>query len=77
MTALENVSRVCQQLDQRNVRYQLLVARPEALMISVAVPGERWELEFFDDRSVEIERFISAGVESLPDAIDRLLSYFD
>jgi hypothetical protein len=30
-------------------------------MITVAVPGERWEIEFLDDGSIEIERFISNG----------------
>jgi hypothetical protein len=30
-------------------------------MVLVAVPGERWEVEFLDDGSVEVERFISNG----------------
>ena len=77
MTALENVSQLCQELDHRQVHYHLLVARPSALMLSVAVPGERWELEFFDDGHVETERFLSAGVQVIDDAISRLLSYFD
>lgn len=77
MTALENVSQLCQELDDRQVPYHLLVARPNALMLSVAVPGERWELEFFDDGHVETERFLSSGVQAIDDAISRLLSYFD
>ncbi len=28
-------------------------------MVEVAVPGERWEVEFFADGNVEIEKFIS------------------
>ena len=27
----------------------------DALMVSLATPGERWEIEFFEDGSVEVE----------------------
>jgi hypothetical protein len=30
-------------------------------MVLVTVPGERWEVEFLVDGSVEVERFISDG----------------
>jgi hypothetical protein len=30
-------------------------------MIMTATPGERWEIEFFPDGLVEVERFISTG----------------
>jgi hypothetical protein len=33
----------------------------EAIMALVAVPGERWEIEFLSDGSVEVEKFISTG----------------
>ncbi len=33
----------------------------DAIMIQVAVPGERWEIEFFEDGHVELERFHSDG----------------
>jgi hypothetical protein len=35
-------------------------------MMSVAVPGERWEIEFFDDGRIELERFVSQGVAEAP-----------
>ena len=35
--------------------------RDNALMVTVGVPGERWETEFLDDGSVEVETFISDG----------------
>ncbi len=44
-------------------------------MITVAVPGERWEIEFLSDGSVEVEKFISngeiAGEESLNELFAR------
>ena len=35
--------------------------RPEAIMVEVAVPGQRWEIEFMDDGTIQIEKFKSAG----------------
>lgn len=77
MTALSEVCLLLAELDQRHVPYQIQVVRPDALMVSVAIPGERWEIEFFDDGQVEVERFTSNGVEEVIDVIPRLISYFD
>jgi hypothetical protein len=30
-------------------------------MVAVAVPGKRWEIEFIDDGSIEVEVFRSDG----------------
>jgi len=30
-------------------------------MVTVALPGERCEVEFLDDGSVDVERFVSSG----------------
>lgn len=49
------------QLDQGQIHYALEHPREAALMITVAVPGERWEVEFLEDGSIEVERFISNG----------------
>jgi hypothetical protein len=48
-------------LEESGISYDLAHHRDEAIMVKVAVPGQRWEIEFFDDGSVEIERFISSG----------------
>jgi hypothetical protein len=31
-------------------------------MVEIAVPGQRWEIEFMEDGTMEIERFISNGI---------------
>ncbi len=49
------------QLEQHNISYTLAHHRDEAIMVMAAVPGQRWEIEFFVDGSVEIERFTSGG----------------
>lgn len=30
-------------------------------MVSINVPGERWEVEFLEDGDIEVERFCSHG----------------
>jgi hypothetical protein len=77
MTALTTAVEFCRELDRRNITYELRIVRDEALMMSVAVPGERWEIEFFDDGTIELERFISQGVAEAPSALAELLAWFD
>jgi hypothetical protein len=49
------------ELESRRTWYRLERVRDAALMVIVAVPGERWEVEFFPDGSIEVERFRSNG----------------
>ncbi|OCS93462.1 hypothetical protein [Caryophanon latum] len=46
-------------LDDVGIFYTLTKVRPEAVMVAVVVPGQRWEIEFLDDGTVDIEKFIS------------------
>lgn len=48
-------------LEQAQISYTLAHHRDETVMVNVAIPGERWEIEFFEDGTVEIERFRSNG----------------
>ena len=65
-------------LDSAGLTYRLERVR-DALMVGLAIPGERWEIEFFDDGNVEVERFRSTGeiedagaLEFLFDTSDRV-----
>ena len=49
------------QLEQQNIHYTLAHHRDEAIIVSLAIPGERWEIEFFNNGAVEVARFISRG----------------
>jgi hypothetical protein len=49
------------QLEQQHIGYTLAHNREDALMVLVAVPGERWEIEFQSDGSIEVEKFVSTG----------------
>ena len=50
-----------QNLEQQQISYTLAHHRDEAVMVIVAMPGERWEVEFLRDGSVEVEKFVSQG----------------
>jgi len=58
--SLERLLAFLQSLDEAKIWYRLEHVR-DSLMVIVAVPGERWEVEFFPDDHVEVERFISSG----------------
>lgn len=47
-------------LDKRNIYYKLSKIR-DSIMVEAAVPGQRWEIEFMSNGSIEIEKFLSDG----------------
>lgn len=55
------------------IHYRLDQHRQDAIMVEVAVPGERWEIEFLDDGGVEAEVFVSDGNIRDSHALDDLL----
>ena len=50
---------ILNKLEENSVFYKLNKVRNEAIMVEVAVPGQRWEIEFLEDSTVDIEKFIS------------------
>ncbi len=46
-------------LEENSIFFKLNKVRNEAIMVEVAVPGQRWEIEFLEDGTVDIEKFIS------------------
>ena len=50
---------ILNKLEEKSVFYKLNKVRNEAIMVEVAVPGQRWEIEFLEDSTVDIEKFIS------------------
>jgi hypothetical protein len=60
-------------LRKGKIHYRLDQHREDAIMVEVAVPGERWEVEFLDDGSVEAEVFRSNGTIHDSSALDDLI----
>lgn len=48
------------ELEVRKIYYRLNKIR-EGILVEIVVPGERWEVEFLADGSIEIEKFFSDG----------------
>ncbi|KKK34461.1 hypothetical protein WQ57_23100 [Mesobacillus campisalis] len=46
-------------LEKNSVYNKLNKVRNEAIMIEIAVPGQRWEIGFLEDGTVYIEKFNS------------------
>ena len=63
-------------LEQAHMHYMLASHREEAIMVLVTVPGERWEIEFFSDGAVEVERFLSNGEIGGKEALHELLTRY-
>jgi hypothetical protein len=63
-------------LEQGKIHYALAHARDSAIMVIVTVPGERWEVEFFEDGSIEIEKFVSNGEIYGEEALTELVAKY-
>lgn len=61
------------ELRKGKIHYRLDQFRDNAIMVEVAVPGERWEIEFLDDGAVEAEVFRSDGTIADAAALDDLI----
>jgi len=64
---LTNLLAFLDMLEEARIWYRLSKIR-DAVLVEVAVPGQRWEVEFFADGSIEREVFESTNdVEGITD----------
>lgn len=47
-------------LESANIYYRLNKVR-DGIMVEIAVPGQRWEVEFMRDGDIQVEKFLSTG----------------
>ncbi|MHC5536743.1 hypothetical protein ACYOEI_00535 [Singulisphaera rosea] len=77
MNPLQKLLDFLSDLDQHKIYFNLTRVRPEAIMVEVAVPGERWEVEFFADGHLEVEIFgHSFGIVGGEEELQRLFKEF-
>ena len=62
------------ELRNGKIHYRLDQHRTDAIMVEVAVPGERWEVEFLDDGAVDMEVFRSDGTIQDASALAELIA---
>jgi hypothetical protein len=78
MKVLEDVLQFCNALNERRASYRLSVDRPEAIRVTLDIPREHWEIEFFPDGHIELERFVGQGVvDAGPADLEAALRYYD
>jgi hypothetical protein len=63
-------------LEAKKIHYRLSKFREDAIAVEVAVPGERWEIEYLADGSIEVERFESDGTIGNRQLLEELTSRF-
>lgn len=71
-----NLLEFLRRLNQARIAYRLEHVREDTILVAVAVPGERWEIEFFSNGNVESERFRSDGHIGDGSVIDELFEKF-
>jgi hypothetical protein len=71
-SSLDELLAFVSRLDSDRISYSLSVERANAVMVTVVVPGQRWEVEFMTDGSIEVEKFTSDGQLYHPSQVDDL-----
>ncbi len=63
-------------LDSANIHYALNRFRDGFIAVEITVPGERWEVEFSENGTVEIEIFKSNGKIHSEEILEELFTRF-
>ena len=58
---LQKLIEFLDKLEEKKIYYRLNKIR-DSILVEVAVPGQRWEIEFMWNGSIEIEKYLSTGV---------------
>lgn len=58
---MKNLIEFLNRLEEAKIYYKLDKVNDEFIMVEVAVPGQRWEVEFSTDE-VRVEKFLSDGM---------------
>ena len=76
MNAFEHMMRLLALLEEKGIDYRLnkVSTENDRILIEIAIPGERWEIEIDKQSNVYIEKFISDGSIYGEDELNALLS---
>jgi hypothetical protein len=70
MNGLERLLAFLARLDAHSIRYSLAHDRAEAITVRLRLPGERWDVGFLADGTVDVETF--AGVDGVVSGAEAL-----
>lgn len=60
MYTLKDLINFLGKLEDKKIYYNLDKIR-DSILVEVSIPGQRWEVEFMEDGTIQIEKFISNG----------------
>ena len=63
-------------LRNSKIYFTLSQVREDSIMVHISVPGERWEVEFMNDGTIETEVFYSKGEIGDKESLERLFNDF-
>ena len=75
-TSISDLLTLRRRLSDAQIHHRPTRFRDDAVAVEVIVPGERWEIEFLEEGTVEVERFTSDGTIQGSSALDDLFSRF-
>lgn len=75
MTTIKFLVDILEEFDKRKIYYKLDKIR-DSILVEVAVPGQRWEIEFMENGDIQIEKFFSDGTIYDCKEIDTLFNEF-
>ena len=76
---MNGMRRLCDflgRLDEAHISYHLQMVSEiaDSILVEIAIPGERWEVNFYTDGNIFVEKFVSTGETFGADELDRLFS---
>jgi hypothetical protein len=74
--AFDELIQFLDRLRSASIHFSVDTIRPNGLLVMLAVPGQRWEVEFFADGNVEVEKFTSDGTIHGKETLEDLFAQF-
>lgn len=64
-------------LEDHKIYYKLNKVREDGIMVEIAIPNERWEVEFMTNEEIIIEKFVSNKEVYCENNIKNLFNIFN
>lgn len=74
--SITDVTSLADRLSGAEIHHTISITSSKGIMFSVAVPGERWEIELMEDGTTEVEIFRSNGDITDASKVDELFDRF-
>ncbi len=76
MKGMTKLLKCLRRLEELKIHYRIEHNRDDSIMVITDVPGQKWEIEFFNDGDVEIEIFKSDGQIREESELERFFKKF-